>query len=896
MSEIHNDASTALSENAQTILKQRYLMKDDAGELIERPDDLFHRVASAVAEGERGDTANRKVWAKAFYEHMSTLKFLPNSPTLVNAGTGGRGCLSACFVVSPEDNMNSIMQVASDAAMIEKWGGGIGFGLSALRPAQDRIATTHGEACGPIAVMKLYSAVGATLTQGSFRLGAHMGQLNIKHPDVQAFIHCKDNDDTLQNFNITVQISDAFMEAVRNDEDWTFINPRDAGDGPLNAPAGTVRARDLWNEICESAWKTGDPGVAFMDRILETQPNPQMGDIMSSNPCVTADTPVMTTRGQTTVAKLVGKRFVARVDNKGYVSTGEGFFSQGVKPIIKLSTTSGSIKLTRDHKVWSLDAGGWVKAGDLHEGERLRTHTHASAAEAKVISVTDAGEAEVYDCTIPGPHAWDTQGIYISNCGEEWLENYGNCCLASVNLDRHTRVIGKGLDLDYEALEQTIRVAVRFLNDVIEVNQFPLDKLREVNLATRRIGLGVMGWADLLVRLGIPYDSSEAIRLAEHVGDFLAKIAWEESAEIAKERGPFSEYENSALKAKGMPPVRNSSVFTIAPTGTISRLADCSSGIEPHFASAWWSNVLWEGAEGGSAARRLLDAPRSVRQALESSLGSSDKATAVLERIADNPQKAEAIMTAEGIDAGIFRNAMEISAEAHIRMQAAWQKSVTNSVSKTINLPNSATIEDVANAYWLAWETGCKAITVYRDGSKAIQVLETGSKKEEEAPAPAPSGNRERPVTMRGLTQKVATGHGKMYVTLNFDEDNKPFELFTAIGQAGGSEPAHLEGLSRMISMNLRDGHSPARIISELEGITSEPVLDNGRIVKSAEDGIAYVLKMHANGPNKPLSTAVAANGMMLNGNGASCPKCPGQLIMQEGCASCLNCGYSKCD
>ena len=373
--------------------------------------------------------------------------------------------------------------------------------------------------------------------------------------------------------------------------------------------------------------------------------------------------------------------------------------------------------------------------------------------------------------------------------------------------------------------------------------------------------------------------------------------AWDESAEIARERGPFSEYENSALKAKGMPPVRNSSVFTIAPTGTISRLADCSSGIEPHFASAWWSNVLWEGAEGGSAAERLLDAPRSVREALKGSLGSDDRATAVLERIAENPSDAEAILTAEGVDAGMFRNAMEISAEAHIRMQAAWQKNVTNSVSKTINLPNDATIEDVANAYWLAWETGCKAITVYRDGSKAVQVLETGSKKEENEPVAAVNGARKRPATMLGLTQKVPTGHGKMYVTLNFDENGKPYELFTAIGKAGGSEPAHLEGLSRMISMNLRGGESPENIIRELEGITSEPVIDGGVVIKSAEDGIAHVLTMHANGPNRPLANARQRNGtQVMAGSGLSCPKCPGQLIMQEGCESCLNCGYSKCE
>ena len=908
------------SDNAQVILGQRYYMKDEEGEPVEDAVSFLERVSHAVAMGERPE--HRDKWAARFYELMSSLKFLPNSPTLVNAGTGGRGCLSACFVVSPEDNMNSIMQVASDAAMIEKWGGGIGFGFSRLRPKSDRIATTHGEACGPIAVMKLYSSVGATLTQGAFRLGAHMGQLHISHPDVREFIHCKDNDDTLANFNITVQITDEFMHAVENDDDWTFYNPRDTGDGAVNEPAGTVCARDLWREICESAWKTGDPGIAFMDLILATQPNPQMGDILSSNPCVTADTPVMTARGQTTVAKLVGKPFVARVDNRGYASTGEGFFSQGVKSIVKLSTTSGAIKLTRDHKLWSLDSGGWVEAGNLGEGERLRTHTHASAEDARVVSVTDAGESEVYDCTIPGPHAWDTQGIYISNCGEEWLENYGNCCLGSINMDKHVVLRVGGAELDFTEFEDTIRKAVRFLNDVIEINTFPLDKLREVNLATRRIGLGVMGWADALVRLGIPYDSKKAIELADKVAGFIADTAWDESAKIAAERGPFSEYENSALKAQGMPPVRNSSVFTIAPTGTISRLADCSSGIEPHFATAWWSNVLWKGEDGGGqAGERLLDAPRSVREALVSNLGTAEKANAVLARLAENPDEADSILASEGLDASVFRTAMEISPEAHIRMQAAWQKHVTNSVSKTINLPNSATIEDVERAYMLAWKTGCKAITVYRDGSKAQQVLETGKSAEAEGDSAgnatqlAQDGNgylvpRERPPAMFGITEKVRTGHGTMYVTLNFDDDGKPFELFTAIGKAGGSEPAHLEGLSRMVSLSLRCGVDPKAIIHHLSGITSEPVWDNGVLIRSAEDGVAHVLKWHMSGPNNPGKNGTAnlhseQLGLFAGGapqkalgyvGGETCVKCSGRVVRQEACARCLECGYTKCD
>ncbi|MDE2688167.1 MAG: adenosylcobalamin-dependent ribonucleoside-diphosphate reductase [Chloroflexota bacterium] len=793
----------ALSENARIIMQQRYLMKGDDGKPVEDPDGLFHRVANAVAQGE--EPGERPLWGGKFHDLMASLKFLPNSPTLVNAGTGGRGCLSACFVVSPDDNMNSIMQVASDAAMIEKWGGGIGFGFSRLRPRRDRIATTHGEACGPIAVMKLYSSVGATLTQGAFRLGAHMGQLSITHPDVREFIHCKDNDDTLQNFNISVQITDDFMRAVNNDEDWSFYNPRDTGDGPVNEVADTVRARDLWREICESAWKTGDPGVVFIDRVWDTQPNPQMGDIQTSNPC-----------------------------------------------------------------------------------------------------------------------------------GEEFLENYGNCCLGSINLDKHVTAGG----FDYDSLEDTVRTAVRFLDDVIEVNQFPMPKLREVNLATRRIGLGVMGWADALIRMGVPYDSPRALQLTEEVAGFMNKTAWDESARLAAERGPFPEYEDSALKTRGLPPVRNSSVITIAPTGTISRLADCSSGIEPHFANAWWSNVLWKGSDGaGEAAERLLDAPKSVWEALRERLDDEDQVRAVLEQLADAPADAERIFTENGIDPAHFRTSMLISPEAHVRMQAAWQKYVTNSVSKTINLPNSATIEDVEEAYYLAWQTECKAVTVYRDGSKSMQVLETGKDSDTADDAVAEDANmdkngflvpRERPTAVLGITERVRTGHGTMYVTVNFDNDNKPFELFTAIGKAGGSEPAHLEGLSRMVTLCLRSGIDPNAIIYHLSGITSEPMWDNGVLIRSAEDGVAHVLKKHLNGPNNPGESGAKSDGAAQLGlfttpkfaeSGAAyapsagqadaaqpsgdyqrmhlradCATCPGRVIHQEGCLRCLDCGYTKCE
>ena len=398
---------TTLTENANSILSLRYLQEG------ETPEDMFRRVANAVAEGERnyGGEDSIKEYAVKFYEMMNNVYFLPNSPTLVNAGRDARGSLSACFTMSPEDTAESILQVGNDACMVEKWGGGIGFGFSNLRPKGDKISTTHGIACGPVAVMKYYSEGGILLTQGSFRSGAHMGQLHISHPDIMEFILCKTgiNKEGLKNFNISVQIPDSFMQQLKSNPDDIFplVNPR---DGTMHS---TTTYQEIWDAICESAWATGDPGVVFLDRIHQTQPNPQLGNIQTSNPC-----------------------------------------------------------------------------------------------------------------------------------GEEFLEDYGNCCLGSINLSEF--VTTDGHDIDWEDLEEIIELSVRFLDDVIEINTFPMGvpKLRETNLKTRRIGLGVMGWADMLIKRGIPYDAPAAIDLADQVGDFIKNTALKFSGDLAQVRGAFPEYNN----------------------------------------------------------------------------------------------------------------------------------------------------------------------------------------------------------------------------------------------------------------------------------------------------------------------------------------------------------------
>ena len=1071
------------SENSLTVLDARYRTENPHAGRKESVSEMYGRIAWTVSDGAHAPDMERRLnMALRFWMLMVSQKFLPNSPTQVNAGVEGKGGLSACFVVSPEDNLPSIMEVATEAAMIEKSGGGIGFNFSKLRPRKDRIATTHGEACGPIAVMKLYSQVGATLTQGAFRLGAHMATLDINHPDVREFIHCKDNDDTLQNFNVSVGVSGKFMKAAEDADDWDLVNPR---NGEV---VETVNARALWDEICESAWRTGDPGIIFVDAVDEAAPNPHLGKCWP-NPCVTGDTLVHTGEGLKPIQALVGQTPLLGLDSRTGAerSMASRVFESGVKPVFRLVTKEGySLKLTEDHEVFTV--GGKVPASKLRKGDQIRLIDHKGhfgtegnrdlglvlgwltgdgyitdqtacldfygddrgiaemMAEATQNVVAGTGERpwrryptgpvavesrnletvhssrlknilkeygitkedsrhvpqivyegteemqraylqalfgadgtvtgsgptkgmgvrlsssyppllegvqrlllnfgiasriyhrrdertsllpdgkggrgeyiskakyevvigkdnvlrfrdeigflierknarlqdgindygsrgfykerfvakfdrmeplgteQVYDLTEPLTHSFVANGMVISNCAEQFLENHGSCNLGSLNLVKYVGDDGAFL---WDQFENDIRTAIRFLDAVVEINEFPLDILRDVNLRTRRIGLGVMGWADVLIKMGIAYDSEEALVVADEIAAFMNKTAWSESVEMAAEIAPFPEWEDSALAIKGNSPRRNSCVLSVAPTGTISRIADCSSGIEPHFANAWWSNVLWTDHEGTS--QRLLDAPSSVWEALRERLGSEDQVRAVLGRIADNPEDVERIYAENGIDGSVFRTSMAVSPEAHIRMQAAWQKHFTNGVSKTINLPNDATVEDIARSYILAFETGCKGVTVYRDGSKSMQVLETGKKDQETAPVPAPmtpllpgfdQEPRERPSALLGLTEKVPTGHGTMYVTLNFDEDNKPFEMFTAIGKAGGGEPAHLEGLSRMISFILRCGHSPTQIIDQLNGITSEPVWHNGVLIRSAEDGIAHVLRKHGKGLNKPL-------------------------------------------
>ena len=741
--------------NSEIILRERYYRKDENGDILETEDDLFKRVAHALAVDEKQEDI--------FFGMMKKREFLPNSPTLVNAGTD-EGCLSACFTLSMDDNLVSIMDTLKYAALIVKSGGGVGFGFSKLRPKGDFINTRHKKALGVIATLIDYSTVLNSLTQsGAFRPAALMGQLHISHPEVRDFIHAKDNFDVLSNFNISVQINDDFMRAVENDGDWNFINPRN------NEITSTMKARELFDEICDSAHKSGDPGICFKDRVDETHPNANLGPIHTSNPC-----------------------------------------------------------------------------------------------------------------------------------GEFYSEDFNSCNLGSINLGKFvTNNIW-----NYENLRRVIANSVQFLNRVIDVNTFPLEQLHDMNQKTRRIGLGVMGWHDALVKLGISYDSDEAISEAENISSFIYDEAWKESARLAKIDGPFPNYYDSSFLEKKInfdgKPVRNSCVITVAPTGTISRIADCSFGIEPFFDLVWQSKVLWD--EGSSKAQ-MMDCPLAIREKLSEIYGNNKVAMNnwMGNLFLANKNTQKLMLSRIGINPSLFNTAHDVSPEYHVKHQTAWQKNVTNGISKTINMPNNATVQDVKDIYIQAWKENCKGITIYRENTREIEVLNTNNHKavEKAEIKEVKNSSYTRPNLMHGFTNKITTGHGSLYVTANYDDDGNIREVLSHLGKTGGCSNASLEAVSRLISLALQWNIPENEIIKQLESITCCPMWYNGKMINSPYDGLAKVLSDFSSNNDKPQikhdKVDISENGHQKI-LGKSCPECNARtMVNQGGCDMCLSCSYSKC-
>jgi ribonucleoside-diphosphate reductase alpha chain len=733
-----------LTDTALHILQRRYLKKDNQGQVIETPEEMFHRVANAIARAELNynPKARVKTIEDEFYRLMANLEFLPNSPTLMNAGRE-LGQLSACFVLPVEDSMDSIFDAVKYTALIHQSGGGTGFSFSRLRPENDRVGSTGGVASGPVSFIKAFDTATDVIKQGGTRRGANMGILNIDHPDIMKFITAKEDMTALTNFNISVALTADFMEAVKAGADYELVNPR------TKEVTGKLNAKEVFDKIVDMAWRTGDPGIVFIDRINQDNPTPHLGRIESTNPC-----------------------------------------------------------------------------------------------------------------------------------GEQPLLPYESCNLASINLSKMVRKTGGAYEIDYPKLAETVATGVRFLDNVIDVNKFPLQQIDEMTRKTRKIGLGIMGFADMLVMLGVPYDSEEALKVAADIMHFINDEATKASVALGEERGVFPAFEGSVYDVPDGPRVRNATRTTIAPTGTLSMIAGCSSGIEPLFALSYTKTVL-DGTP-------FVEVNPYFKEAAKKEGFYSEE---LMHKLAEGAHLSD-IEGVPGEAKRLFVTAHEITPEWHVRMQAAFQGATNNAVSKTINFPQDANREDVARAYRLAYEEGLKGITIYRDRSRDAQVLTTGnSSKVKAAEAPAKLTPRKRPTETKGTVARVNTGCGSLYITVAYDERGI-FEVFATLGKAGGCATAQLEAICRLITLALRSGVDLASVVKQLRGIRCPSISwEQGKSILSCADAIASVLEKHIGSDDKP---NLQDYGLAKNMAG-QCPECGNMLIYQEGCYHCPACGYTKC-
>ncbi|MBI5519008.1 MAG: vitamin B12-dependent ribonucleotide reductase [Desulfovibrio sp.] len=734
-----------LNDNAKVVLARRYLRKGPDGKPYELPKELFWRVASKIAEQEanfKGGKAKAAARAREYYELLTSFKFLPNSPTLMNAGTD-LGQLAACFVLPVGDSIEEIFDAVKHAALIHKSGGGTGFSFSRLRPTDSRVGSTGGVASGPLSFLRIFNTATEQIKQGGTRRGANMGILRVDHPDIIRFIKAKEREGELNNFNLSVGLTEAFMQAVDKDEEYELIAPN------TKEVRDKLKAREVFTMLVQKAWESGDPGMVFLDRINRDNPTPHLGEIEATNPC-----------------------------------------------------------------------------------------------------------------------------------GEQPLLPYEACNLGSINLALfHDENARDGVD--WEGLKKVIHQSVRFLDNVIEASVYPLPQITEMVRTNRKIGLGLMGFADLLYQLGVPYNSQEGVNLAEKLMGFIQDESKNASKELAEERGAFPAFEGSTFAAKKQGPYRNATTTTIAPTGTLSILAGCSSGIEPLFALSFVRNVM----DGD----KLVEVNPYFEEAVK-------KAEAFSPKLMEEVAKVGTIQNMDYLPADIrriFVTAMDIEPIWHLKMQAAFQKYTDNAVSKTVNLPNSATQEDIWDIYWKAYEFGCKGVTVYRDGCKTSQVLCTGDgqeKKEGTAEDGKPKTVvRKRPDIVYGFTQKVDTGLGALYLTIN-EQDGKPFEVFATIGKSGKSITAKAEAIGRLVSLALRSGVEVRDIVEQLKGIGGEhPKFQKKILLQSIPDAVSWVLENRYLAGEKHASAH--ANGLVKE----TCPECGEVLTFEEGCNCCKACGYTKC-
>ena len=751
-----------LSPSAVTVLEKRYLKRTEDGTPQEKPADMFARVAENIAQAELryNPAADLDAVAAEFFQVMASLEFLPNSPTLMNAGRELQQ-LSACFVLPVEDSMDSIFTAIKNAALVHQSGGGTGFAFSRLRPKNDLVRSTNGVASGPISFMRVFDTATETIKQGGTRRGANMGILRVDHPDILEFITAKEDEGVLNNFNLSVGITEEFMQAVLSGGDYAVRNPRD------RVEVARYNAREVFDLIVKLAWKNGEPGIIFLDRLNRDNPTPNVGEIESTNPC-----------------------------------------------------------------------------------------------------------------------------------GEQPLLPYESCNLGSINL----KLMLKNGSVDWEELKRVSHIATHFLDNVIDMNRYPLPEIERMTRGNRKIGLGVMGWADLLVELGISYNSEEAVTLAGKVMGFIDEESKLASEALARERGVFPNFEGSLWEKRDRR-LRNATLTTIAPTGTISIIAGCSSGVEPLFALAFIRNVM-DNTEMAEA-HPLFEQTVRRRGLYSEDLMKQVAARGTLHDVPGVPDDLKEV----------FVTAHDVSPEWHVRMQAAFQDHVDNAVSKTVNFSNHATPTDVENVYLLAYELGAKGVTIYRDGSRSEQVLNIGEVKRkgagvasgngdgEAAPAVAGGGlgphveaRGSRGGVLRGETREKTTGCGSLYVTVNEDEFG-PREVFANMGKAGGCASASTEALGRLISLAFRYGAPPDKIAKQLKGIRCHVPLGLGpNQILSCPDAIGKALsdKYQGEEANGYAHGAIQLEMPIAYAQGA-CPECGSAIEHEGGCMVCRACGYSKC-
>jgi ribonucleoside-diphosphate reductase alpha chain len=749
-----------LTDNALTVLRKRYFKKNEKGEPIEDWKQMITRVADNISAG-------NKTKFNKYYKLLDSGYFLPNSPTLMNAGNDLQQ-LSACFVLPLEDSMESIFESVKNAALIHKSGGGTGFSFSKLREANARVKSTSGVSSGPLSFLKVFNASTDAVKQGGTRRGANMAILSIDHPQILEFIKCKEDTSELTNFNISVGITDKFMKAVHKDEEFELKSPH------TNKVTQVVNARDVFTLIVEMAHKNGEPGIIFLDRLEKYNPTPHIGRLESTNPC-----------------------------------------------------------------------------------------------------------------------------------GEQPLLPNEACNLGSINL----AVMEEEGEFNWKVLQKAVTDSVEFLDDVIEQSQFPLPVIDEMVKSNRKIGLGVMGWADLLFRMEIPYNSDKAVELAEDIMEFVDYHSKKASMRIAAKVGAFPNFKGSiyqkgkllrkdngynwdALKTEiSKKGIRNATTTTIAPTGTISMIANTSSGVEPQFSLVYVKNVM-------DGEKLLYVNPYFEKAVRDAGIYSKD----LMEKVAETGGCSKIPEIPENIKK-VFVTSHDITPEWHIRMQAAFQKYVDNAVSKTINFHSNATKEDIRIAYEMSYELGCKGVTVYRDGSRENQVLNVGTKvKEASEKEEARVAPRKRPEITTGITQKIETGCGHLYVTINSDEDGA-CEVFTQMGKVGGCASAQLEAIARLTSLCLRSKVKVEAIIRQLKGIRCpSPMWHKGEVVTSCADSVARSLSTYlqveddtSNNIGKINETTAQYTSKVNAKMSGICPDCGSAVEHAEGCLKCHSCGWSKC-